>query len=130
MSKKSKRHHIPSLRLAKAFHFTSEDLAANRLGFVTREQEWCLPLISRPIVSPILKLLPTKRRNSVEHMCGDISVWRNFLTVKNYHTKFRLTETQYDLLTHEQGMTYHVYYVLVTYDEYRIVSMERADNGC
>lgn len=130
MSKKSKHHHIPSLRFAKAFNFTSEDLAANRLGFVTREQEWRLPLISRPIVSPILKLLPTKRRNAVEHMCGDISVGRNFLTVKNYHTKFRLSDRQYELLSHEQDVTYHIYYVLVTYDEYRIVSMERADDGC
>ena len=40
---------LPDVRLAKVFNFTSEDLAANRLGFITSAQQFNAPSWQRKL---------------------------------------------------------------------------------
>lgn len=127
MSEKTKRQHtLPNRQLAKAFAFSADDLAANRLGFISRAQAMSLPLWARANFNGVLehsflrRLLPTLKK--LGKACGKISlevplhdvhggrfqIASHVLSLKEANLRFRLTQAQYQVL--KNGMSYQIYY--------------------
>jgi|GEM_PF-3321746 len=146
MSKKSPdaHHLLPNRQLAKAFNFTSEDLAANRLGFLTGKQKWQTFPIVGTFMELAEQLLPVRRRDPVDHVCGKISIEYKYLQHKmggnpmahvltvsgGYTLEFTLTATQYNALVYNVGREHHIYYKFRGNSLSRIVAIELADGGC
>ncbi|MEM9953726.1 MAG: hypothetical protein AAF846_19105 [Chloroflexota bacterium] len=136
-------HALPNRQLAKAFNFTSEDLQANRLGFLTREQKWDIPSALRPITRAIGMILPTRQRDKVDHMCGRLELGRDqsfhygFATFQQtvtvsggYGVKFIITDEQYAVLAQFSGIYHHIYYIYRGDTMSRIVSIVASDFPC
>lgn len=134
MSEKAKNQHsLPNRQVAKAFRFSADDLAANRAGFITKGQEWAIPLSLRAFFSL------RGRRQKVDSICGRIHLkyeqyqihslfHADFVEV--YHvqlneTSFRITKGQYQTL--HEGLHYRLYYKS---DAKQILSLERVLNSC
>lgn len=139
--KRKNQHTLPSRQLAQVFRFSASDLAANRAGFMSRAQEWGVPLWMRDRfgwVRDYLHFQP-KRRRIAKHICGKIHIqqqlhevhggrfqidWRS-LTLAGHTERFPLSPAQYRLLS--EGVTYHIYYDV---QEGILLSLERAVEGC
>lgn len=147
--KRKRQHTLPNRQVAQAFTFSADDLAANRIGFMTRAQEWGVPLALRGIFSTIeqsrlIRLLTFSRRKQVDHCCGRIRLQRELreiwnsrrvdvyeihrLMIGDYPIHFPLNRQQYQALT--AGIPYHVYYLAHTASMYQVLSLERALDGC
>lgn len=142
----SKKHHnlLPDRRLARAFNFTSEDLAANRLGFMTRAQKWGVPALLRPVVRPLFSALPTRQRDRLDTLCGALKVVmltgldargyrRHSYTVGfggGYNITFDINSDQYDVLAPQQGVNFRAYYICIHAYTCRLLSLERIDGEC
>lgn len=137
---------LPDNRLAKLFNFTSEDLAANRLGFITSDQQFNAPMWQRKLFGAIgqhIKFGRTRQRVEVGKRCGQVtvteetreirkSVQRTVITdivrayslyIKEKH--FSLSESQFRAL--RDNAFYIVYYDT---DNDRIVAIEQVENDC
>ena len=128
---------LPDVRLAKVFNFTSEDLAANRLGFITREQRWNVPRVLRPVTRYLFSFLPARQRDSVSHICGKIrlnsanlvtqkSSWTYTLGISGYTLFIQLNAEQYYTLLPYEDTLHHIYYIF-QFDNSRIVAIERVN---
>lgn len=137
MSEKPKRQHsLPNRQLARVFHFTAEDLAANRAGFITKAQEWGVPLWLRN--APFFRHITSNRRK-IETLCGKAKLQYKQLQISSlFHAdivevyllningfEFRLKPEQYRIIS--EGIHYWVYY---TAANKQILSLERAIQGC
>lgn len=136
---------VPDARIAKVFNFTSEDLSANRLGFITSAQQFNAPQCQRKLfgfLGQYIKFGQAKQRVKVGQRCGRIelieetseifySVRRQVIDmVKVYGLKvkdkhFKLNQAQFRTL--RQSAFYKVYY---DSDNDRIVAIERVENDC
>lgn len=146
LTKNEKRNsRPPDIRLAKAFNFTSEDLAANRLGFITSAQEtntvvWQRDLFSR--LGTIFKPLSNKQRAEVGKRCGRVEInhevrpWSDSISRSITHMiddyslsikdkRFILNQARYQAITNK--VFYTVYYDV---SNYRIVAIERVPYDC
>lgn len=146
MSKKSPdaHHLLPDRQLARAFNFDSEDLAANRLGFLTDRQKWQTVPIIGSLIEFVTTLLPARQRDPVAHVCGRISInykqlnhkvgrypMAHVLTVSGgYSLEFTLTGAQYNALVYNVGRDHHIYYIFRGNATSRIVAIELADGDC
>ncbi|HEX2907215.1 MAG TPA: hypothetical protein VHO69_10175 [Phototrophicaceae bacterium] len=81
MLEKAKFRRIPppDYQVARAFHFTGEDLAVNRSGYMTRRQQGWLNVMAQSVLDWVRQQLlkheiPTTRRGfrRVESVCGRI----------------------------------------------------------
>ena len=125
---------LPDVRLAKVFNFTSEDLTANRLGFITREQRWNVPWVLRPVTRYLFSFLPARQRDSVSHICGKIrlnsansvSQWAYTLGISGYTLFIQLNAEQYYALLPYEDTLHHIYYIF-QFDNSRIVAIERVN---
>jgi len=146
VAEKEKGHNnAPDKRLAKAFNFTSEDLAANRLGFITSDQEFNTPLWQRRFfrqLGAMFNFKSGKQRLRVGKRCGRVEVnhkvrplydsMRRSIThmIDDYSLnikdkRFKINVAQYHALNNR------VFYI-VYYDtsNNRIVALERVPNDC
>jgi hypothetical protein len=151
MSDKSKSSPVPPDRLlAKAFNFTSEDLAVNRSGYMTRRQEggadvdyaisW---LLNRVFPGRVAK--PKREFRSVNSVCGRAKLahfvvdrpvrpskmsrgfWEYYhLLFDDEDLKFVVSAEQYRALA--ENIVYRIYYDPNKPD--KILSIERPDGGC
>jgi len=138
------QHSLPDRQVARAFRFSAADLAANRNGFITRSQSWDIPLRLRGLFHQIgewsvLKNRVQSRRQSIEMICGRASLSYQQQQIQSlFHAdfievyklaingfEFRLTPAQYQAIG--EKIIYRLYY---TPDDKRILSLERAINGC
>ena len=142
---KPSHHPLPNKELARVFNFTSEDLAANRLGFLTREQKLNIPMRMRPVSQAIFSLLPARQRDKVEHVCGKLNLKRmkivsdtdylNYdarryvLSVGEHKLRFPISEEQHSALIAHKGKLHHIYY-WSSNEHLRIVAIEVAEYGC
>ncbi len=142
---KSSQHRLPDRELARVFNFSSEDLAANRLGFITREQKLNIPMAMRTISGKIFSLLPVRQRDKVEHICGMLNLKRikiiSDTDLLNYDTRryvlsagthklrFPISAEQYIALMPHKGKLHHIYYWSDN-ENVRIVAIEVAEYGC
>lgn len=144
VAEKGKRQHsLPNRQLAAAFQFSASDLAANRHGFMTKAQEWQLPLWMRGIVQQMSEKLfnnrQTKRRKTIESICGRTTLSYKQIEIQGIYSsdivevhtvtidmlEFRVNPKQYQAIG--EGLVYQLYY----HPEYkRILSLERALQGC
>lgn len=136
---------LPDKRLAKAFNFSYEDLATNRLGFITSAQEMNIPFWQRALfnrIGSILSPFPKKQRAKVGKRCGRVEVHHKVRPLYNSisHTithmideyrlsirdkYFKLNVAQYHAITGD--VFYTVYYDTINH---RIVAIERIPNDC
>ena len=143
MSEKGKRQHsLPNRQLALAFRFSATDLAANRNGYITRAQQWSIPLWLRSAFQHIS--VPTfsqnpKQRQRLETLCGRAKLSYEQQQIQSlFHAdfvevyklsinalEFRITALQHQALG--EGLIYRLYY---NPDDKQILSLERAINGC
>ncbi len=139
------QQNLPDTRLAKVFNFTAEDLAANRLGFITSDQQLNTPLWQRRLftrLSTIFNFKFHKQRPEVGERCGRVelkhetrpiydSMRRSIthmvdaytLSIKDKH--FKLSQAQYQAVT--DRVFYQVYYDT---SNNRVVALERVDRDC
>lgn len=141
---KKHRNLLPDRQLADAFSFTSEDLAVNRLGFMTEAQRWRVPMLWRPLAQMIFHTLPTRQRRQIDTVCGKLTVtmqygldyrgFRRHFHVVNFgggnSLTFDLNSTQHTLLARQQGLIYRAYYVCFNAYKCRLLSLERLTDGC
>lgn len=130
---------LPDYRLAKAFKFSFNDLASNRLGFMTRTQEWNLPMWAEsPVQWFETRLLARSGiiRRPVKYICGEIAFNDSLhdvhggrfqidflaLSIKNTDARFKISRAQKASL--REGSVYKIYYEP---DSQRILSLERID---
>ncbi|MDQ7025758.1 MAG: hypothetical protein Q9P44_09380 [Anaerolineae bacterium] len=142
MNDKRKNHYtLPNRQLARIFNFSAQDLAANRAGFMSRAQEWGIPLWIRRVFGNIGIGISAKaaRRPTVAHICGRVKLdyvqrqtHSHFHTdIREYHylliadMRFLLTATQHRAIG--EGMTYRVYFMP---QSKHILSLERSISGC
>ena len=145
MKKNKGQANLPDSRLAKVFNFDSEDLAANRLGFITSAQIYDIPRWQRRLQNQLayfFKLRHSKQRTAVGKRCGRITIHHEVKPL--YHSlrsgitsmlevftlaikdkQFRLNKAQFRALSN------NVYYTIY-YDEsnHRIVAIERMEQNC
>lgn len=145
MDDKFKRqHHLPNRQLARAFNFTAIDLGMNRAGYMTWAQEHDIPIWQRERfawLGKYIRWFRPRKQKSISHICGKIKL---SFEIKEYHSArqtmtqdiykltlletgliFGLTQPQYHIIT--ERVAYHIYFVQ---DSYRILSLERAVQGC
>ncbi len=137
MMKNKDNSALPDVRLAKAFNFTSEDLAANRLGFITSAQQFNAPRWQRKlfgILGRFIKFGKAGQRVAVGMCCGRAELieikYDNYNIVRQYKLKikdfdFGLSQAQFRLL--RSNSFYTVYF---DRDNERIVAIERVENDC
>ncbi len=145
MSEKRKQSiEMTDYRPGKAFQFTMDDLSANQAGFMSLSQQWDVPLRARKMVfgalnNSLLQSVLPKRRKQVLHSCGKIDVTNQLrdvhggrfqmnsyiVTIEKANLRFSVNEKQAQALS--DGRVYHIYY---DPDTMRILSLERAINGC
>ena len=130
------QHSLPNRQLARAFNFSAEDLAANRVGYITKAQEWGIPLWFRDF--PIIRSISSSR-NKLETICGKAKLqYKQFQISSLFHAdivevyllninnfEFRLKPQQYRIIS--EGLHYWIYYAPETK---QILSLERAIQGC
>ncbi len=128
---------LPDVRLAKVFNFTSEDLAANRLGFITSAQQFNAPIWQRKLFGTLgryVRFGSARQRVEVGMCCGRAKLietrYGNYNIVRQFKLKikdfdFGLSEEQFRVLRHN-----YFYTVYFDKDNERIVAMERVENEC
>lgn len=140
-AKRKNQHTLPNRQLARIFNFSAQDLSANRAGFISRAQEWGIPLWIRRIFGNIGTGITLKaaRRPTVAHICGRAKLdYVQQQIHSHFHTDIRESHYLYIadirfLLTAAQhraigeGMSYHVYF---RPQSKHILSLERAIHGC
>ena len=137
MTEKPKRQHsLPNRQLAKAFKFNAEDLAANRAGFITKAQEWDVPLWLRNV--PLFRHITSNRRK-LETLCGRAKLYYRQMQIGSlFHAdivevylldingfEFRINQQHHRIIS--EGLVYWVYYIP---EMKQILSLERAIQGC
>lgn len=134
---------LPDNRLAKVFNFTSKDLAANRLGFITSAQQFNAPHWQRKLFGTLgkyIRLGQDRKKVAIGKCCGRIekihetyqihNAIRGAVLINEYKLKiqdrdFTLSQTQFHAIS--QHTLYNVYFDT---DNDRIVAMERVENDC
>lgn len=145
--KYKKRRQPPDIRLAQAFHFTADDLAANRSGYLSRRQQgWLLFALQAMFARAARRLNAGKNTlklgfHPVASHCGRAQVEHEIinrmtqrpifyevfrLRLEGQTVTFALTAQQHRALS--DGIFYRVYYA--PRDPGRILSIERAEDGC
>lgn len=143
--KRKRRHQLPDTQLAKVFNFTSEDLAANRLGFITGEQKLNMPVSMRVFSRGVFGLLPIRQRDNVKHLCGNLRLKRIKIISDNEHLnydtrryivsvsdnklRFNISEEQHGALMPYKGKLQHIYYWSDGESNLRIVAIEGAKHA-
>ena len=137
--KKGRQSPLPDYRLAKAFKFTSADLTTNRLGFMTRTQEWALPVWSESGIRWLQNNVLAKsglQRRTVLSICGKIEISEqlhdvhggrfqiDFLYLKIVGTDARFKISQTQKVSLQNNATYRIYYQ----EPQRILSLEKVAN--
>lgn len=144
-NKTKRQHTLSSRRLAQVFRFSAADLSANRAGYMTRAQEWGIPLwmrstFSRLETSSLIKSLTFSRRQKVDSCHGRVRLFRelkeiwnlrridvytvHYMTVDGYDIRLPLTQEQHQQV--QEGIAYDVYYLCHTSTRYQVLSLERA----
>lgn len=137
MMKNKDNSALPDVRLAKVFNFTSEDLAANRLGFITSAQQFNAPPWQRKLFGTLgryVKIGRARQRVEVGMCCGRAELieikYDNYNIVRQFKLKikdfdFGLSQEQFQVLRHN-----NFYTVYFDKDNERIVAIERVENDC
>ena len=139
--KQKRQHSLPNRQLARAFAFSADDLVANRSGYLTQAQAWTIPLWMRGVFQRMIDLSPlkTSQRKTVDMLCGRVELHYEQQQIQSvFHSdivevhklilntmQFRISPVQYRAI--DEGLVYRLYYSAETQ---KIVSLERAINGC
>ena len=137
---------LPNVRLAKVFNFTSEDLAVNRLGFITSAQQFNAPSWQRKLFGTLgryVRFGSARQRVEVGKRCGRVTVSEETREIRKSYQRTVTTEIlrAYSLFIKEKHFSlsekqfravrdnafYTVYYDM---DNDRIVAIEEVYKDC
>ena len=136
-------HALSDVRLARAFGFSADDLAANQSGFLSAKQAQRLPAWLQRPSSWLSRWLPTRQKTSyvarVVSICGQADVQQNLhevhggryqisyrrLSLTGCDVSFRIDPAQVRAI--ESGARYRVY---TEAGSTRILSLERVTGPC
>lgn len=138
--KHKKTKQPPDIRLAHAFHFTADDLSANRSGYLSRAQQGRLSVAAQRLVKRLFQrggvgfreVLSICGRAHLEHDIINRMTQRPVfyevfrLKIDEQLINFPLTKPQYEALA--EGIIYRIY----THPRApeRILSIERTEGDC